>query len=150
MVGVARESEKDKGLAAASVVADRLYNLAGMAVLLPVALLTIGSQLSIFQTSSITSLSISSVGIMHWINKILIKSKKYLGIGKGLVYITDMYFLFPGPFHYFRWIQFCGILVDIRRLRNQYQLLAGDVCIHPVLFCCFNTCRDQWTGCTRR
>ncbi len=75
MVGVARESEKNKGLAAASVVADRLYNLAGMAALLPVALLTIGSQLSIFQTSSINSLSISSVGIMHWVNKILSKVK---------------------------------------------------------------------------
>ena len=75
MVGVARESEKNKGLAAASVVADRLYNLAGMAALLPVALLTIGSQLSIFQTSSIKSLSISSVGIMHWMNKILSKVK---------------------------------------------------------------------------
>lgn len=74
MVGVAREREKDKGLAAASVVADRLYNLAGMAVLLPVALLTIGSQLSIFQTSS-SWLSISSVGIMHWVNKILSKVK---------------------------------------------------------------------------
>jgi uncharacterized membrane protein YbhN (UPF0104 family) len=75
MVGVAREREKDKGLAAASVVADRLYNLAGMAVLLPVALLTIGSQLSIFQTSSSSWLSISSVGIMHWVNKILSKVK---------------------------------------------------------------------------
>jgi uncharacterized membrane protein YbhN (UPF0104 family) len=74
MVGVAREREKDKGLAAASVVADRLYNLAGMAVLLPVALLTIGSQLSIFQTSS-SWLSLSSVGIFHWIEKVISKVK---------------------------------------------------------------------------
>jgi uncharacterized membrane protein YbhN (UPF0104 family) len=76
MVGVAREREKDKGLAAASVVADRLYNLAGMAALLPVALLTIGSQLSIFQASSITWQSFSSAGIMHWIRKILSKVKR--------------------------------------------------------------------------
>jgi hypothetical protein len=75
MVGVAREREKDKGLAAASVVADRLYNLAGMAVLLPVALLTIGSQLSIFQTSSSSWLSISSVGIFRWIEKVKSKVK---------------------------------------------------------------------------
>ncbi len=73
MVGVAKDRENDKSLAAASVVADRLYNLAGMAVLLPAAIAIIGSQVGLFHSSTNSGFTSSAVGILPWIKTAWLK-----------------------------------------------------------------------------
>jgi glycosyltransferase 2 family protein len=67
MVGVAKDRVSDKGLAAASVIADRLYNLAGMAVLLPAAIAIIGTQVGLLHSSTNSGLTSSGVSIIPWI-----------------------------------------------------------------------------------
>lgn len=76
MVGVARDRENDKGLAAASVVADRLYNLAGMFALLPAAVAIIGTQVGLFRGSNTSGLESSLAGFTPWISKVWSKIKQ--------------------------------------------------------------------------
>ena len=76
MVGLAKDEKDNKTIAAASVIADRLYNLAGMVLLFPAALLIISKPLGIFVNSGGSIIDVSGMAASTWINKIGLKIKK--------------------------------------------------------------------------
>lgn len=69
MAGVARDMKEQRGIAAASVVADRLYNLAGMVVLLLPSLAIMAPPLGLTIKTGRGSGSLAMVGLMPWWKK---------------------------------------------------------------------------------
>ena len=73
MAGVARDVKERRGIAAASVVADRLYNLAGMVVLLLPSLAIMAPPLGLMMKTGRGSGSLAMAALMPWRKKAMEK-----------------------------------------------------------------------------
>ena len=94
IAGVSRETKENKGLAIASVVADRLYNMVGMVFMLPFSIFVIGKEgYAHFRQNNIENLAFSLFGMTSQFKWIFAKFKEIWASANGW-FTSPMYF-FP-------------------------------------------------------